>query len=573
MEEIHEFRKPAPSLLNRSMLSGKLFNLLNGASTTALVPFLPMFFRFLGLTAFQSGILGSVRSLVGFWSSLFWLILAEKFGKRKCVLVIFLLGGIVLNVSLGFVKSTQADFMGYTCLYNNTTEMGNSKEIAKSIENVSTKGSIASLLSGKSNNDFQENSLLRPRKDKIPTTPMEDMIINDYKRRIKVDKTLHNDTNQNSSAMSKYIYHAFGFRMDLTFQTLLILSMAAEFFVAPVRRLCESIFADVMHSNKGTKARSHIWNGLGNLLGAGLVVLVIGHYHCSFNITNTFYLHFYLYAIIGAGSFLFASLFHVYEPKTSMTFKFCKTCRFVTCNLHILSLLSILFTLGVAESLTSNFMMWYLQDINASLSLMGLMIAVSALSGLLLNCIAPYCIKPFGHKFIITVSLLAYGARFLAYSYLINPWYVLPVQILHGFSFSLVWVVCSSYAAVMAPIGMERTLNSLMSIAFWGFGHGAGGIGVALLYYQYGPVVVFRCAAGVCGVYALMFAVLQLILVIPEGSKSRQGKLSEYRQVTFDIDERDKVNGHAQDWLLEALEAAEHDIDDDDDDEDTHFIR
>ena len=76
--EAHGFHRKKPPLINRSLLPTKLLNLFLSAGEANLLPFLPMYFRFIGLTAIQSGILGCTRHLVSFWASPLMRILAEK---------------------------------------------------------------------------------------------------------------------------------------------------------------------------------------------------------------------------------------------------------------------------------------------------------------------------------------------------------------------------------------------------------------------------------------------------------------------------------------------------------------
>jgi hypothetical protein len=357
-------------------------------------------------------------------------------------------------------------------------------------------------------------------------------------------------------------YLIFGFRFDVLFRNLLIITVFAEFFMSPVGLISDSIFADFLHFSKGSTGKSKTWNFLGEIMGASLVILLIGQYQCSFALRNSFYLHFYHFAFLGAAAFVCASLLHVYEPKTSMNYRFGHTCKFISCNMQTLSILSIMFVLGTAESLMSNYMMWYLQDINASITVMGLMIVIGTSSELIMLFLSKYVLHLFGHTWIFALALMAYSGHFVCFSYIRNQWLVLPVQLFQGLSMTCMWSACSSYAAEVAPIGMERTLNGIMSIVYWGVGHGMGGMGVALLYNQYGPMVVFRCGAGVCVIYTLLYVLLQCLLKIPDGGRGNLGKLKEYQQITYD-DRHHKMKQQA-DWLLEALEAEE---------EDTHFVR
>ncbi|XP_031568812.1 major facilitator superfamily domain-containing protein 6-like [Actinia tenebrosa] len=533
-EEIHDFSWAAPSRLSRTLLAPKLFRVFYGACYITMVPFLPMYFRFLGLTAFQSGILGCLRSLISCWSSFLWCIFSEKLAKRKCFLVVLLLIGIILNISVSFVYKQDADFMEYVCHEENVFKNESSFLHAENKSLIH----VRSLAFGMHERDMTEAVTKTKRQH-------QDLELNRTKalQREKEDS----------------VFIMYGFRMDVLFRNLLLITAFAEFFMSAVKLISDSIFADFLHFSKGSVAKSKAWTSLGEIFGAGLVILVIGHYHCSFGLKNSFYIHFYLFGFLGSAAFLFASILHVYEPKTSMIYRFGRACKFVSCNMHALATISILFALGMAESLMSNYMMWYLQDIKASITVMGLMIVIGTFSELCTLFLSKYLIRFGGYTWVFALALLAYSAHFACFSFITNQWLILPVQLFQGLSMTCVWSACSAYAAEVAPIGMERTLNGIMSVVYWGIGHGMGGIGVALLYNQYGPVVVFRCGAGVCIIYALLFILLQCLLKIPDG---RFGKLKEYHQLTYD-DGYHQTN-YQTDWLLEALEAEE---------EDTHFVR
>lgn len=293
--------------------------------------------------------------------------------------------------------------------------------------------------------------------------------------------------------------------------------------------------------------------------------MVIGYYRCDFGLINSFYLHFYIFAIFGTVSFALAALLKEQEQKSILVLRFARTCGYLCCDVNMICFLAVLLVLGIAESLMYNFMMWYLQDIGASIVVMGIILVASAFSEIPTQYISTHLIRCFGHHWVIFVSLFCYGGRFLYFSYFKNPWLIIPIELLHGLSYTTVHMACSSYAATVAFQGTEKTLKIIFSTVYHGLGMGIGGVAVALLYQIYGPVIIFRCAAGVCGVYALIFAMLQCILVLPDGDRSG-GKVMEYQQISLN-GERGDVPFQA-DWLMEALQAAEEEGQ-----EETHFTR
>ena len=74
-----------------------------------------------------------------------------------------------------------------------------------------------------------------------------------------------------------------------------------------------------------------------------------------------------------------------------------KTCEHLCCDVTMLCFLAVLLVLGMAESLMYNFMMWYLQDIGASIVVMGIILVTSAFSEISTLYISKHLIHCCGH--------------------------------------------------------------------------------------------------------------------------------------------------------------------------------
>lgn len=582
------YHRNKPSFVNRTLLPPKLFNLVLSAGETSLLPFLPMYFRFIGLTAFQTGILGCTRPLVSFWASPLLWILAEKTNKRKFLLLTFLLASVISNISLGLINTeSTANFGSYVCektekFYHNISS-GSASNCSR--VNASTKNS------GEINETFVTSLSKTPSPGNYSnhlhntgSTVDNDKMIKPSDMNISVhvsgDNSSHSSwlvTHQvNNSRRTKESqfdnitgleaqnnwYLLYGFRVDHTFKILLTLICFCELFSSSAKGITKGIFSDLMHQNKGSRLGINVWTSIGTMLGGGVLILAIGYHRCDFGLKNSFYLHFYIYACFGVASFVLSAIIKEPERKLPLCLRLGKTFAYLCCDVNMISFLAVLLILGIAESLMYNFMMWYLQDIGASIIIMATIVITSAFSEIPMQCISKHLIRCFGHHWVIFVSLFSYGGRFLYFSYFKNPWLILPIELLHGLSYTTVHSACASYAATVSLHGTEKTMKVVFSTVYSGFGMGLGGIAVALLYQLYGPTVVFRCAAGVCGIYALVFAMLQCILVLPDGDRSG-GKLREYQQINVDGEGGDFPL--QADWLMEALR--------EDGEDETHFMK
>ena len=603
--EAQGFHRTKPSLVNRSLLLPKLFNLLLSAGEASLLPFLPMYFRFIGLTAFQTGILGCTRPFVSFWASPLLRILAEKTNKRKFLLLALLLAAVICNISLGLTNTNEsrANFRSYICKKTQDADLNfnhnisrtngsNFRRLNASTKNsgkVNTTGAIdKSLVTSFLNVRGPRNNYSTQLHNTGPTTDKDsgsfDAGTTNFDRintNLSGDNLIHSNSvvthhvNNSPSTMDSprnnitglevqsEWYLLYGIRIDYTFKVLLTLVFFCECFSSSTRGISRSIFSDITHQN-GSRLGINAWTSLGTMLGGGVLIVAVGYHRCDFGLKNSFYLHFYIFACFGAVSFFLGALLEEHEKKSLLSLRLGKTFAYLCCDVHMICFLAVLLVLGMAESLMYNFMMWYLQDIQASIIVMATIVVTSAFSEIPMLCISKHLIRCFGHHWVIFVSLFCYGGRFLYFSYFKNPWLILPIELLHGLSYTTVHSACGSYAATVSLHGTEKTMKVVFSTVYYGFGMGIGGIAVALLYQLYGPIVVFRCAAGVCGVYALVFAMLQCILVLPDGDRSG-GKLMEYQQINLDGERGDFP--FQADWLMEALQAEE------DGEDETHFIK
>jgi MFS transporter, PPP family, 3-phenylpropionic acid transporter len=106
--------------------------------------------------------------------------------------------------------------------------------------------------------------------------------------------------------------------------------------------------------------------------------------------------------------------------------------------------------------------------------------------------------------------LLIFVARSLAYSFISAPGWVLLIQLLHGPSFSALWVAGVSYANEIAPKGMGATAQGLFSGVLLGLSGAFGGLIGGLMYANLGAAMMFRWV-GFIGLAAVsLFLMLEI---------------------------------------------------------------
>lgn len=104
------------------------------------------------------------------------------------------------------------------------------------------------------------------------------------------------------------------------------------------------------------------------------------------------------------------------------------------------------------------------------------------------------------------VGHIALITRALSYSFLTNPWWVLPIEITHGIAFSCIWTAGVTYFGQIAPKGREATFQGIFA-GIWNVGGGIWSLVGGEIYYRYGPRMVFRFCVGAVTLSLLLYIV------------------------------------------------------------------
>lgn len=96
--------------INSHLLISKIFYFFFYAAYGSLHPLLAVYYKQLGMTPSQSGLLVGIRYFIEFCSAPFWGVVADRFKRGKAVLLFSVLCWIMFNCGIGFVKEA-----GLTC--------------------------------------------------------------------------------------------------------------------------------------------------------------------------------------------------------------------------------------------------------------------------------------------------------------------------------------------------------------------------------------------------------------------------------------------------------------------------
>lgn len=186
---------------------------------------------------------------------------------------------------------------------------------------------------------------------------------------------------------------------------------------------------------------------------------------------------------------------------------------------------------GILTSIVWQWLLWFLQDLAitqhrdmASCTdsegpewvtlLLGLNMGVQCWVGEVpMFFLSGWVIKTLGHSNTMTLVLGAFGVRFLLYSYITNPWYSLPIEILNGITFGIFYSTMTSYAHIISPPGFESTMQGIVGAAFEGLGVAIGSFVGGAVYKTMGGVYMFRAFGLFAIILCLLHAVVHLVLL------------------------------------------------------------
>ena len=171
-------------------------------------------------------------------------------------------------------------------------------------------------------------------------------------------------------------------------------------------------------------------------------------------------------------------------PRANITGKFRALIKFD----FIIFLLTIQLS-GNSWGLLQTFLLWHLQDLGGTQFLFSIISAVQCLSEVVSYHIAGYAITKFGNYRVLYLGLLFSSIRFIFYGVIENPWLVLPIEIFHGVSTTLIWALAVSFVGLNT--GVATTMQGILSGIHWGLGLGGGAMLGGILVNAIGTKYTF----------------------------------------------------------------------------------
>lgn len=458
-------------------------------ATGAFLPYLGVFYKQLWLTARQSGILLGVRPFVKMLCSPLWGMVTDVCNKPKLILLVSILGTTVAHFSQSIVSpfhlpcypdmnrtnfsqirsnlfaqystdrsSRQSGFPATsTRLQENSLVKGADQTNYSSAENAGTtvRGSMAPEKFLR-NNDFNKQKELGKEVHPFDYGTAQEEIMEDTGPRHEDKPREITDANskiltKNKKRKNPNMKNDFRVKDNQSiFATLLVIVFLGEFIAAPAPMLTDSGTLGILSGREHQYGRQRLFGSVGWGIGSLLSGAVVTAFNsCPYEDSINYVACFYVFAGAMILDF-FVGLFFNFVPAPSkqdvsnMENEFLRGLK-IFYNLKNGAFICTLLFLGFSHSLQLSFLFWFLQDIGGTPILFTLIVAVNCLSEVVMFFLATYFVQKIGHDAVLYTGLACYGLRFLLYSYLNEPWWVLPLEALQGFTYGGVWTASVAY--------------------------------------------------------------------------------------------------------------------------------
>lgn len=184
--------------------------------------------------------------------------------------------------------------------------------------------------------------------------------------------------------------------------------------------------------------------------------------------------------------------------------------RQVISNRSMLFLWICVFLVSTSATTIWNFYSIYMKENGASASLVGFGLSFQGLCELPLFYFSAKIISRLGLKTTLVITVLATTLRLVLYSVVKNPAAAIPIEVLHGLSWSLFWVACVEYVNKLVDEKWMATGQSLLYAAYFGAGAIAGNYWTGYLSQNMKIADIFLLNSGiVCIVAILLFLFLK----------------------------------------------------------------
>ncbi|XP_001638321.2 major facilitator superfamily domain-containing protein 6 [Nematostella vectensis] len=492
----------------------KVLYFFNLCGRACFLKFLPVFYRQLGMSSFQTGLLVAIRLLVRLLSAPVWGVLADRTGRYKVVLIVILIGSTLSFSSLAGVLVVHEMDVDSAGNYSNITanirwnmDLGTSGSMEE-FYNATSAFSVYKHWHSKSG-IFGGNTMLMNSHAKTSVTPEQNTGENandtlqgaSYKSHTTSTHMEPSETNEskNNGINPRLTSHQI-------FALCLIAVVTGEFFLGSFFPLMDN--ACINSVGVAGFGKQRMFSPLGFGTGAFIAGLAMDQtrgvhyfYHPSHtphpeppNFMTAIVMFFGISVIM---TVLMCGFQFKMEKKSSMVWQPVKA---VLRKPAVICGLLVCLIVGIVSSVIFAFILWFAQDLHGTQLLLGLTETVMSFTATFFYPLVTKLHKKIGVGGLMASSLLGLAGVLIILSFLNNPWLILIAMALYGFVFAVMKTSPVIFAKTYSPPEATATMQGIVSGVQLGLGMAMGGVIGGMFYHPYGARVLFRGTAVLAGI-------------------------------------------------------------------------
>ncbi|KAM4024689.1 major facilitator superfamily domain-containing protein 6 isoform 2-T2 [Anomaloglossus baeobatrachus] len=556
--------------INNDLLISKVFYFFFYSAYGSLYPLLPVYYKQLGMSPTQSGLLVGIRYFIEFCSAPFWGVIADRFRKGKIVLLFSVLCWVLFNLGIGFVKPA-----ALLCVPNmpipvkptnsspfNTTPMPltqMTKESGTVPQNRQKRDLLDNTLSWKVSNSHslfnKEFPVFFHRIIREVVNDTGTPTSSDPTRNITTTIITTTVTTKNPYAMLQYNQED----VETIFLLILLVVIIGEFFSAPAVTIVDTVTLQYLGKHRDRYGLQRMWGSLG--WGLAMLSIGIGIDHTRINVIiegegctepeyKNYRIAFIVFGVLMSVALIVSTQFHFHyhhlkpseerredleispvetnaqspssaeqnldegrgEEEMVQNFRFWDLVKII-CTVQYGSVLFVAWFMGFGYGYVFTFLFWHLEDLKGTTTLFGVCSVLSHISELTAYFFSHKLIELVGHIRVLYIGLACNTARYLYISYMENAWTVLPMEVLQGVTHAAIWAACISYLSAAVPPALRTSAQGILQGLHLGLGRGCGAMIGGVLVNFFGAAETFRGIGMASLVILLLFALIQWVAV------------------------------------------------------------
>ena len=245
------------------------------------------------------------------------------------------------------------------------------------------------------------------------------------------------------------------------FRTLILIVILTEIITTPTPMLADNAIVRSLVETDSEYGKQRLFGSLGLSLAAILVAVWVSLMtDCVYTDTIDYLPCFYLFEIAIGATVLVSLCVEFKRPLEDErdSYEFLDAIKLFK-NFKNGVFLVTLFAFGFFHSLQNSFLFWYLQDLGGTPVLFCIILLIYCLAEVVMYFLSGHVVETIGQQGMICLAFACYTARYLMYTYLKDPWLVIPMEMVQGVTYGGVWSIAAVY--VNAPPGecTERFLE------------------------------------------------------------------------------------------------------------------